>query len=75
MSFEIERKLSKRLRELRKLHACTQQEVAERAGLDYKHIQLLESKHPPSARIETLDKIAKAFRMTVAELLDFSKKR
>ena len=62
---------SKRLKELRKKHALTQQELAGLAEVDYKHIQRLESKKPTAIKIDTIQKIAKAFKMTPSKLLDF----
>jgi len=34
-------------------------------------VQLLESKHPPAARLDTLEKLAKAFDISCSKLLDF----
>lgn len=74
MNPDIKLLLAKRLKELRKKHGLTQQKVAELAGVDYKHIQLLESKNPPAARIDTLEKIARAFGINSAQLLCFDEK-
>lgn len=65
-------KLARRLRELRSKHGYTQERLAELSGVDYKHIQLLESKDPPIAKLDTLEKLAKAFRMDVSKLTKFS---
>lgn len=73
MKSNIKFLLAKKLRALRKKHGLTQQKLAEMAGVDYKHIQFLESKNPPAARIDTLEKIAKAFGVDSAELLSFDK--
>ncbi len=70
MSIEI--KFSQKLRMLRKEHGYTQEALAGKAGLEYKYIQMLEGKDPPSATLRTLDKIANAFEIEVAELVDFS---
>jgi len=61
---------AKRLRALRIEKGWTQEELAERADLAYRHVQRLESltKTPP-AKIDTIGKLAKAFDMTPAELL------
>lgn len=61
--------ISNRLKELRKKHGYTQEELAGRAGVDYKHIQKLESNVPPSVRIDTLEKLAKAFDVPITKLL------
>ncbi|MDD5681540.1 MAG: helix-turn-helix transcriptional regulator [Candidatus Omnitrophica bacterium] len=69
MERTIATKIAKRLRELRKQHNYTQEKLAELSGVDYKHIQLLEGKNPPALRVDTLEKIAKAFNITPSELL------
>jgi len=51
-------------------HGMTQQELAEAADLDYKSIQRLEAKSPRfHPKVDTLEKIAKAFGLTVSALL------
>lgn len=69
--YPISLKLSKRLRELRKKYNYTQVKLAELSNVEDKHIQLLESKSPCEIKIHTLEKIAKAFKMTPSELIDF----
>lgn len=69
MERTIATKIARRLRELRKKHGYTQEKLAELSGVDYKHIQLLEGKDPPSVRVDTLEKIAKAFNLTPSSLL------
>ncbi|MBI5149565.1 MAG: helix-turn-helix transcriptional regulator [Candidatus Omnitrophica bacterium] len=64
-------KLAKRLRELRKKNGYTQEKLAELSGVDYKHIQLLESKNPPAAKLDTIEKLAKAFKTDPSKLLKF----
>jgi transcriptional regulator with XRE-family HTH domain len=71
MDTAIRIKLAKKIRKLRKDLGMTQEELAEASGVDYKHVQLLESKNPSAAKIDTIEKIAKAFKMTPAKLLDF----
>ncbi|RME88894.1 MAG: methyltransferase domain-containing protein [Candidatus Hydrogenedentota bacterium] len=63
--------IKKRIRELRKLHGYTQEKLAEISGIDYKHIQKLEGKDSIYPRIDTLEKIASAFSMSLPEFLDF----
>ena len=64
--------LAKRLRELRKKYKLTQEEASELAGMDARHYQKFESlKKPQSPRLETLEKLAKAFKTTPSKLLDF----
>jgi transcriptional regulator with XRE-family HTH domain len=71
MDTGIEKKLSKRIKELRKKNGLTQEKLAELSGIDYKHIQLLESSNPSAAKINTVAKLAKAFKLTTSQLLDF----
>ncbi len=72
MALNIRLKLAKRIKKLREIKKYTQEDLAERADLAYKHIQRLEGKSPNAAKIDTLDKLAKAFGMNCSKLLDFS---
>lgn len=71
MGIEIRLKLGARLRHLRKKHKYTQWKLSELSDVDYKHIQLLEGKKPCAAKIDTLEKLAKAFKISVSKLLNF----
>jgi len=71
MSLEIRLKLGMRLRQLRRKYGYTQEKLAEIAEIDYKHIQLLESKRPCGTKIDTLEKLAKAFKIKLSKLLNF----
>ncbi|MCX5698977.1 MAG: helix-turn-helix domain-containing protein [Candidatus Omnitrophica bacterium] len=71
MEKDVQLKLADRLRQLRKKYKYTQWKLSELAEVDYKHIQLLESKKPSAAKIDTLQKLAKAFNITLSKLLDF----
>ena len=71
MNQSIELKFAKQLRELRKEYGYTQEHLAGISGVDYKHIQRLESKNPPAVRIDTLEKFAKAFNISLSELVNF----
>ena len=71
MPNEIRVKFAKRLRQLRLRKHWTQEELAEYSDLGYRHVQRLESiKTPPPAKMDTLDKIAKAFRVSLSKLLE-----
>lgn len=72
MSKEIRLKLGLRIRQLRKKYKYTQEKLSELAEIDYKHIQLLESKRPPAIKLDTLEKLAKAFNMSISKFLDFN---
>ena len=67
----VNQKLAKRLKELRATHRLTQEKLAEVSRVDYKHIQLLESKKAPAAKLDTLEKLAKAFKITPSKLINF----
>ncbi len=72
MGKDIRMGFAKRLRGLRLKRKWTQEQLAEYADLAYRHIQRLEStKNPPPAKIDTIEKIAKAFKISPAKLLDF----
>jgi transcriptional regulator with XRE-family HTH domain len=71
MNTAIQNKFAKRLRELREKEGLTQEKLAELSGIDYKHIQLLESSTPPAAKLDTIEKLAKAFKINLSKLLDF----
>ncbi len=71
MNKAIQIKLAKRIRSLREEHGLTQERLAEISGVDYKHVQLLESKNPSIAKIDTIEKIAKAFKISPSKLIDF----
>jgi transcriptional regulator with XRE-family HTH domain len=72
MSNNIRVGFAKRLRELRLKRKWTQEQLAEYADLAYRHIQRLESTiNPPPAKIDTIEKIAKAFKISLSKLLNF----
>jgi transcriptional regulator with XRE-family HTH domain len=71
MSNDIKVDYSRRLRQLRKKHKLTQQKLAELANVEYKHIQRLEGKNPCDIKLSTLEKLAKAFGISISKLLDF----
>lgn len=61
-------RLSKRLKELRAEQGITQTTLAKRAKLTLGYIARLETnRHDP--QLSTLEKLAKAFRISVSELL------
>lgn len=63
-------RLGKRLKDLRKKKKLTQERLAGLAGLEYKYIQRLESKKPSSPTLNTLEKLAKAFNIRISKLID-----
>lgn len=71
MSGDIRAKVAKRIRSLRSKQKLTQERLSELAEIDSKHIQKLEGKNPPSVTIDTLEKLATAFKIPLSRLLDF----
>lgn len=71
MEMELRLKLAARIRKLRNKHKYTQWKLSDLSDVDYKHIQLLESKKRCDIKLSTLAKLAKAFNISVSKLLDF----
>jgi len=68
---EVVKEFSRRLKELRLKKGMTQEKLAETADISYKNIQYLESKNPTCPSLITLNKLAKAFSITISKLLKF----
>ncbi len=60
--------LPKRLKQLRAKRGLTQLQLAKRAGLSHAYLGRLETGHY-DPQLSTLRKLAKALKVTVAELL------
>lgn len=71
MESNVRLKLGKKIKELRQKRGFTQEKLSEVAAIDYKYIQRIEGKNPPALKIDTLERIAKAFNIPLAHLLDF----
>jgi len=67
----IRLKIGKKLRKLRKKKGATQEELANLVNIDYKYLQKIEGKNPPNIKIETLEKLAKGFNISLSKLMDF----
>ena len=65
----INHKLSKVLKMLRAKSGLTQEQLAELSKIDYKHIQKLEGKTPSSPTLDTLEKIATGFDISISDLI------
>ena len=61
--------LAKRVKELREKRGYTQEKLASLTGIDYKYIQRIEGKTPPSIRVDTIQKLAEALKAEYADLL------
>jgi transcriptional regulator with XRE-family HTH domain len=71
MGREIRLKFGKKLRQMRKRKGWTQEQLAERADIAYKHVQRLEGKNPSPVKIDTIEKLAKAFKIACSKMVDF----
>jgi len=71
MDISIRIKLANRIKDLRRKNRFTQERLSELTAIDYKYIQRIEGKNPPNLKLETLQKIAKAFNITLSKLLEF----
>ncbi len=67
----IRLKLAKRIKQLRKKYGYTQDKLSELTSIDYKYIQRIEGKNPPALKIDTLERLAKAFKMPLSKFLNF----
>ena len=66
----IRLKFGKKLREWRFKRKFTQQELAERADIEYKYLQRLEGKKPPAIKIDTIAKLAAALKIEPSRLIE-----
>ena len=71
MDSSVRIKLGKKIRKYRLELGYTQEKLSETASIDYKYLQRVEGKNPPALKIDTINKLAKAFKITIAELLEF----
>ena len=71
METNIRLKLGKRIKELRKNCGYTQDKLSELTEIDYKYIQRIEGKTPPNLTLETLERLAKTFKLPLSKFLDF----
>jgi len=61
--------IAKRLKELRKKAGWSQQKLAEEAGLSYNTITKIEQGAATKPTIQTMIKIADAFKISIDELV------
>lgn len=71
MEINIRLKLGRKIKELRKKYRHTQEKLSELANIDYKYLQKIEGKNPPALKIDTINRLAKAFNISISKLLDF----
>ena len=66
----IRLKFGQRLREWRAKRKLTQQQLAEKADIEYKYLQRLEGKKPPAIKIDTIEKLAVALKIEPSSLIE-----
>ena len=66
---EITLEFSKTLRRLRTEKSLTQEELAQRSGVDYKYLQKLEGQNPSSPTLSTLKKLSRGLQIPLVELI------
>ena len=64
-------RIGKRIVQLRRKQGLTQEELAERAGISYKYLQMLEGKKPHKASVVILERLAKGFKIPLWKLFKF----
>jgi transcriptional regulator with XRE-family HTH domain len=69
MESTIRLRLGYKIKSLRKKQKLTQEQLSETSGVDYKYLQRIEGKNPPALKIDTIERIAKAIKVTPADLL------
>ena len=70
MNKELLKKLAKRIKELRKEHGYTQDDLSFKAGIERSTLGNIETAQNDWT-FTKVDKIAKAFNLTLAEFLNF----
>lgn len=66
---KITQDFSRTLKRLRIEKNLTQEELAQRSGVDYKYFQKLEGQTPSSPTLSTLEKLAKGLNISLVELV------
>ena len=63
--------MAHKLKQERNKANLTQEDTAELIGVSVRYYQMLESKNPTAIKIDTIEKLAKAFKISPSKLLDF----
>ena len=71
MRVKESKKLARRIRYYRNERGWTQWETAKQCKIPFKYYQEYEGKNPRDMRLSTMSRIAKAFGITLSELVDF----
>ena len=70
MGREIRHKIGGSIKRLREKKGLTQEKLSVLSGVKYKYLQEIEGKNPPNLRVDTLARLARAFRVKPSKLLD-----
>ena len=68
---KIRLQLARQLRGFRNKLDLTQEEMAEKVGMDIRYYQRIESQKPYAVKIDTIDRLAKALNIPAWKLLKF----
>lgn len=68
---KVRLQFANKLRQVRKAKNLTQEEAAELIGLDLRNYQRMESRKPRATRLDTLARVAEAFKVPLWKLLKF----
>ena len=68
---KVRRDFARQLKRYRKAVGLTQEEAAEKAGMDTRYYQRIESDKPNAVKIDTIDRLAKALKVPAWKLLQF----
>lgn len=70
MKSNIQHQVGKRVKELRQKKGLTQEELADKTGIDYKYIQRIEGKTPPNLTAITIGKLAQALKVKPSKFFE-----
>jgi len=70
MPVELRKTASKNIRAMRNKRKQTQEQLSDKADIDYKYLQMIEGKNPPNISLKTLEKLAKGLKTTPSKLLE-----
>lgn len=68
MQSNIRLRIGARIKEIRKKRGYTQEKLSELANIDYKYLQKIEGKNPPALKVDTIERIAKALKVSPSQL-------
>ena len=65
----LRKRFSKNLKAIRKKRGLTQEQLAERLGITARYVQVLEGKNCPNVKLNTIDTLSKALRVSPSDFL------